>query len=610
MAFEPDFIEKVRESSNIVDEISKYTELKRAGDRYTGLCPFPDHHEKTPSFSVSESKQVYYCFGCKKAGNIYNFLQTLRGFSFPESVEYLAKKAGIAIPEQSHFKKNENQEKKNKKQWMYRVNAFASEFFHKYLRSLAANDPRVQYLAKRGLSPETIKTFKIGIAPDSWDSLLIEMQKNQVPLKLANEIGLIKQKEKGGFYDIYRNRLMFPIYSHMGDCIGFGGRTLGDDKAKYINSPDSEIFHKGNILYGLNETAKFIRTTDQVILVEGYMDFMALYSAGIKNVVAVLGTALTPQHAKLIKRYTKNIVVLFDGDASGKLAAERSLPILLSEDLLPKIVVVPQGQDPDDYIRNHGNESFLDLLQTARDLLLFIFHDQFKGYTGQPTEKVQILQTISPSLKLISDKSLLRLYVEEIADTLRQKPSWVYEFLQTHQAQASVSKSPKKLTQVSHKSVIENKGLIDLSRVPNAELYLVNLALMREKFLSQLTDEEVLKQFSSQEVRSLLNKLQGSYRQKTNDFDKLTALMANEVVPSSSITQHLDRSWSQMDEVALEKFFNDCLKKVQEAHLKNLQKSLKEKMRSSDASQRQQHLEQFMNIQKTRQALNNTKDSN
>ena len=534
----------------------------------------------------------------------------MRGFSFPESVEYLAKKAGIAIPEQSQFKKSESEEKKSKRQMMYKLNAFASEFFYKFLRSLAPNDQRVQYLAKRGLNPEVIKTFKIGIAPDSWDTFLNELNRARIPLKLASELGLIKQKEKGGFYDIYRHRLMFPIFSHLGDCIGFGGRTLGDDKAKYINSPESEIFHKGQIFYGLNETAKFIRSEDQVIVVEGYMDFMALYAVGIKNVVAVLGTALTPQHAKLLKRYTKNVLVLFDGDASGKLAAERSLPVLLAEDLLPRIVVIPKGQDPDDYIHQKGVEEFKQLMNSSQDLLLHVFNEQFKGYSGQPSEKVKVLKAIAPSLKLVPDRSLQRLYVEEMADTLRQKPAWIYEFLRSQARPAKPHLQPERLTEEPKKSVIESKTSINLSRVPKAELYLVNLAFIKESFLQKVGEEEMLKQFSSQEVKSLIEKLQSYYRQKTNDFDKLTALMANEVEPSSAITQHLDRSWSQMDEAALEKFFNDCLKKVQEAHLKSQQQSLKEKLRSSDPTQRQQHLEQFMNIQKSRQALNNIKESN
>ncbi|MCB9026975.1 MAG: DNA primase [Bdellovibrionaceae bacterium] len=608
MAFDPDFIEKVRESSRLVDEISKYTELKRSGDRYTGLCPFPDHHEKTPSFSVSELKQVYYCFGCKKAGNIYNFLQALRGFSFPESVEYLAKKAGIAIPQQEGFKKNDSQEKKTRKQMFYKINTFAMEYFHNCLKNLTPDDPRLKYLAKRSLTPEIIKTFKLGIAPDSWDSLANEIGRNQVPLALSSELGLIKQRDTGGYFDLYRHRLMFPIFSHLGDCIGFGGRTLGDDKAKYINSPESEIFHKGQIFYGLHDTAKYIRSADQVIVVEGYMDFMALYSSGIKNVIAVLGTALTPQHAKVLKRYTKNILILFDGDSSGKTAAERSLPILLTENLLPRVVIIPNAQDPDDFLREHGVQVFQKLLNSSQDLFLHVFQEQFKDYSAQPSEKVQIMERILPSLALVQDRPLQKLYIEEMADTLRQDPSWIMGYLKSQGAgfQTVVPRvTPKPLTKTPSPSVLDNKGQILLDKVPKAELILINLAFMKPKFLVGLEERDMVKQFSSQESIALIEKLLSLYRQRANDFDKFTALMASEVEPSSAITQHLDRSWSQMDDPALEKFFNDCLKKVQEDYLKLQQQALKERMRISDPSERQQQLEQFMNIQKHIKALNN-----
>ncbi|MCB0357823.1 MAG: DNA primase, partial [Bdellovibrionales bacterium] len=426
--------------------------------------------------------------------------------------------------------------KKHKKQTMVRLNAFAAEVMHKDLIQLTADDRRRQYLAKRGLTPEIIKTFKIGITPDSWDHLYNYLVRNHWPLNVATELGLVKKKDSGGYYDIYRNRLMFPIYSHLGDCIGFGGRTLGDDKAKYINSPESELFHKGQIFYGLNETAKYIRSQDQVIVVEGYMDFLALYAEGIKNVVAVLGTALTPQHAKLLKRYTKNVLVLFDGDASGKLAAERSLSVLLAEDLLPRIVVIPQGKDPDDFIKSKGKDEFLQFMNTSQDLFLHVFHQQFKNYSGQPSEKVKILKYIAPILKLVNDRTLQRLYVEEIADTLQQNVKWVYDYLNSQPREIKPGPINRVLTQEPSKSVYTPKSHFNLSRVPRAELYLVNMALMKESYLKKLTEEDLLKQFSSQQVKNFIEKLSELYRQKSNDFDKLTALVASEVEPSSAIT--------------------------------------------------------------------------
>jgi len=269
-----------------------------------GLCPFPDHNEKTGSFSVREDLQVYYCFGCKKSGTIYRFIEEMQGLSFPEVVQMLAHRAGIEIPkDESGFQVSDKYLQKVNQ--LKKVNKLAADYFHKQLCSLKPDDYRQRYVVQRSITPDIIKRFGIGLAHDSWDELTREFQKLKAPTGLAEELGLIKKKKQKGYYDAFRNRLMFPIFSLTGDCLGFGGRTLGSDKAKYLNSPESNLFHKGKILYGLYETAKHIRSEDRAIVVEGYMDCLALYQAGIKNVVAVLGTALTEDHAKLLRRFTK-----------------------------------------------------------------------------------------------------------------------------------------------------------------------------------------------------------------------------------------------------------------------------------------------------------------
>lgn len=553
----------------------------------------------------------------------------MQGLSFPEAVEQLARRAGIPLPESSSSKKYNDNKDKSKKQQMHKVNAFAADLYHKFLLSLDPKDPRSQYVSKRGLSDDIIKTFKIGLAPDSWEALTQELVKKQAPLDLSSQLGLIRKKEAGGYYDIFRNRLMFPIISHLGDCIGFGGRTLGDDNAKYINSPESDIFHKGKIFFGLNETAKYIRTADQAIVVEGYMDFMALYSAGVQNVVAVLGTALTPYHAKLIKRFTKNILVLFDGDSSGQTAAERSLPILLAEGLFPKYVGIPDSLDPDDYIKKLGVERFKKLIDGAQDLFLSIFQQNLQDYHGQPSDKVLVVNKMSESLNAITDNSLKRLYLEEIADTLQQKPEWVLSVLRsageskpapkvklaaTKVSSVNSANSSSPLTFFDDPSVSrrgENKegGKFQLQKAIKAEIYLINLFLFKEHFLKSWLENPERQQYLSQEVRAFVDKLVQIYRQNPNNFDKLTALLANEVEPEGVISRHLDTSWEQMDEGSLEKLFNDCLKKVQELDLKTKQRTLRDKLRSPDPQERQKHLEQFMNIQRTRQSLNNNNKS-
>ncbi|MCB0367681.1 MAG: DNA primase, partial [Bdellovibrionales bacterium] len=288
MRFSQDFIEKVRDANNLVDLVSRYTQLNRAGGRFTGLCPFPDHREKTPSFSVNDTQQLYYCFGCKKGGNIFKFVESMMGMNFPESVEWLARQAGIPVPQEMYQRSEKVVAHEKERKLMADINEFAAKVFESELSRSAESSPVREYLRRRGLTAEIIKTFRLGYAPNEWEKLSQLLKARKAPLAVAEKLGLVRERSQGrsGFYDLFRERLMFPIFAIDGRCIGFGGRVIGDGEPKYLNSPESALFHKGQILYGLSETAKFIRAEDSVIVVEGYMDLLALYQAGIKNVVA------------------------------------------------------------------------------------------------------------------------------------------------------------------------------------------------------------------------------------------------------------------------------------------------------------------------------------
>jgi DNA primase len=286
--FTQDFIDKVREANNIVEIIGQYTELKRAGARLMGRCPFPDHVEKTPSFSVTEDNQLYFCYGCKKGGNIFTFLEAYNGMSFPEAVEHLAKRSGIPMPVAEEMKNSSGQgrdQRRDQRDQLLKVNRAAGVFYHSCLKSEPSESVAQKYLVKRGLTVEIVEKFRLGFAPDDWQGLTHHFAARHVPFNLAEVVGLVKPKKgapKGdrdraeSYFDLFRNRLMFPIFSPTGDVVGFGGRTLGDDIAKYVNSSESPVFHKGRILYGLHETGKFIRAQDEAIVVEGYMDAIAL----------------------------------------------------------------------------------------------------------------------------------------------------------------------------------------------------------------------------------------------------------------------------------------------------------------------------------------------
>lgn len=336
-----------------------------------GRCPFPDHQEKTASFSVSEFKGVYHCFGCKKSGNVTTFLRDFNGMSFPDSIAYLAERNGIPITDDAYEnnRPDYSNEDKDQKKTLLRANKIAADFFKEMLKRQSTDSQIRQYVLKRKLNPETIEEFQIGYAPNEWEALGQQLNRSSIPVEVAEEAQLVRKRKEGqGYFDMFRDRLMFPIHSPTGDVLAFGGRIIEQGEPKYLNSPETPVFHKGKVLYGLAQTAKHIRSDDLVLVVEGYMDLVSIYQAGLKNVVATMGTALTPDHAKLIKRLTNNVVVLFDGDDAGKMAAERSLPILLSQGLFPRGLTLTEAKDPDEFVIKFGTEALKKQIDSAPDL--------------------------------------------------------------------------------------------------------------------------------------------------------------------------------------------------------------------------------------------------
>jgi DNA primase len=382
LRYPPEFVDRVQDANNLADIISQYTQLKQSGNGYMGRCPFPDHAEKTPSFSVSEAKQVYHCFGCKKSGNVFSFLRDYNGMSFPEAVEFLAERASIPLPEIKNEQQNEQySEQQDKKKQMLKANKVAAHFFSETLKRAPADHPIKAYIQKRKLQPETIEEFQIGYAPIEWEGLAHHLLKQNISTALAEEVRLIKaRKENNGHFDIFRDRLMFPILSPMQEVLAFGGRIHDQGEPKYLNSPETPVFNKSKVLYGLAHTAKYIRSEDAVIIVEGYMDLVSLFQAGLKNVAASMGTALTAEHAKLIKRLTTNVVVLFDSDEAGQRAAERSLPLLLAAGLYPKGLILTDAKDPDEYVTKFGMESLKQKIDTSPELFNMVLQMWMSDY--------------------------------------------------------------------------------------------------------------------------------------------------------------------------------------------------------------------------------------
>lgn len=612
MRFGSDFIERVREASSLAEIISQDSQLKGGGGRYMGLCPFPDHKEKSPSFSVSEDKQVYHCFGCKKSGDIFTYLEIMRGMSFPESVEYLAKRGGIEIPQElkNHV---QNLGREDERKALYSITELAAERFCDLLNSQPLDHPIWRYLESRQLNTEIIRKFQIGLSSDSWDDLVRIFQSRKIPLSLPLKLGLIRERAapSQGHYDLFRGRLMFPILSPTNQVIGFGGRVLGDELPKYINSTDSPIFHKGKTFYGLHETAKFIRSLDQVLILEGYMDFLALFARGIQNVAATLGTAFTIQHANLLKRYTRNVILLYDGDSAGKEGAFRALPLLLQAGIIPKAIFLDENLDPDDFVKKFGVAALKEKINSARELFLLLLDDRLKGYQGSAGEKIQLLDELGPILKLIPDKRLHDLYKAELQERLGVTPAWIASAL-TQIAPKPLSsegddRSATAGTQTPAPPVsapeLNKKVFIEIKDPPKAEVFLLNLALHRREFLDQTiasgilgNSESGVSELTNDGIRQVFNRVAEIYRHMPNEFDSLTALLMREVNPPSWVSQHLEKSYSELELEKGTKLVGDCIEKIRQSFYRDQKRQLASNMKGLSPQDQLKKLEQIMNI--------------
>lgn len=359
-------IDRIRDSVDIVDLISRYISLKKRGKNYKALCPF--HTEKTPSFTVNVQKQIFYCFGCGVGGNAFSFLMQYEKLSFIEAVKKLAGEAGIELP---RFR--EERAAGSEFDRLYRTHQFAADFYHDLLKKHYQHIG--DYLAQRGFTQESLHIFKIGFVPDAWDTLFKEITKKRMEIEPFQKSGLILQSEKESAkkYDRFRHRLMFPIHNVSGRIVAFGGRSLSDDpKApKYLNSPESPIYKKSQILFGLNFSKEWIRQEGYAIFVEGYMDYIQLFQNGIKNVVATSGTSLTKEHARLIRRYTADTVLCYDADTAGVNAALRGGEVLFQNNLNVQILLLPEGEDPDSFVRTNEASAFYALIEKAQDYFEF-----------------------------------------------------------------------------------------------------------------------------------------------------------------------------------------------------------------------------------------------
>ena len=413
MRYSDDIIEEVRQKNDIVDVVSQYVKLTRKGSSYFGLCPF--HNEKTPSFSVTPGKQMYYCFGCGAGGNVFNFIMEYENYTFGEALKHLAERAGVELPQIEYSR--EVQEKARQKAELLEINKQAAQYFYYQLRT-EKGQQGYQYLAGRGLSEETMRKFGLGYSDKFSDGLYRYLKSKGYQDERLRESGLFNVDERHGMYDKFWNRVIFPIMDVNNRVIGFGGRVMGDGKPKYLNSPETKIFDKSRNLYGLN----IARTTRKkyLILCEGYMDVISMHQAGFTNAVASLGTALTSGHASLLKRYTQEVLLLYDSDEAGVRAALRGIPILREAGVNSRVVNLHPYKDPDEFIKNMGPEAFEERLNQASDSFLFrvsIAESEFP--MNEPQGQNRFFERCAQMLLELKDELERNLYIEAIVKKYR-----------------------------------------------------------------------------------------------------------------------------------------------------------------------------------------------
>ncbi len=398
--FENDFIEQVRTANDIVSVISEYVPLKRKGQNYWGCCPF--HNEKTPSFSVNSDKGFFYCFGCKAAGNVFNFIMKYDNYTFSEALEKLANRANIPLPAMVQTPQDIARQKHRQRMW--EVNELAATFFHNCLMQTKMGEKGLAYLRGRGLTEETIITFRLGFAPDSWDKLLESFKARGYTEDFLVEAGLCR-RGNGKVYDYFRNRIIFPICDGKGRVVGFGGRVMDDSEPKYLNSQETNVFNKGQLLFAFDKAYKSVREKKQAILVEGYMDVISAHNRGVTNVVASLGTAFTREQGQLLLRQAEEIILAYDMDEAGKQAARRAIELTNGMDFKVRVLAMPDGKDPDDYVRNHGPAAFLKLVETAVPPFEYLVNEAMIAYDRSNLEgKMSIMNAVFPYIASIQEK--------------------------------------------------------------------------------------------------------------------------------------------------------------------------------------------------------------
>lgn len=534
-----DKLSEIRNAADIVDVISSRVILKKTGKDYSGLCPF--HTEKTPSFTVSPAKQIFHCFGCGTGGNVFNFLMLYENMTFPEAVETLSRQYGIPLPSRKMTEKEKQQI--SQRQHLQEINRKVMDFYRDILLKRPEGEHARRYLADRNTRREIIDKFGLGFAPGGWDSLVQFLKRHKIAMPMAEKAGLVAPRQSGGYYDRFRNRVIFPIFDATGQVVAFGGRVLDDAKPKYLNSPETPLYNKRRVLYGLNAAREKCRTEQSVFVVEGYFDLLSMHQFGIGNSVATLGTALTSEHVRRLKGYAKKAFLVFDSDEAGIKAAHRTTGIFIDEGMEAAVVLLPTGHDPDSFLFEFGTAEFFKIAEQALGLVDFQIQSAIERNGISLEGKIRIISELAQPLAQIADSAARSIYVRYLAEKISVDETTVLEKI------AGAQERPK---------AVEKPSVPGTPTVDRFEARVIAMMLQYPDILGEIRKQGVLEYFEDKKLKSIGERILGIYPHESATIAEFINRLEDEsqekLVASICIE---DAPWGEQScQMLLSQFFN------------------------------------------------------
>ena len=518
-----DKLAEIRNATDIVDIIAERVALKKAGKDHTGLCPF--HSEKTPSFTVSSTKQIFHCFGCGAGGDVFDFLIKFDGISFPEAVQALARRCGITLPSRQMTPSEKREFSEREK--LFDINKKVLAFYRQQLLRQPAGENALAYLEKRGFSREIVDRFGIGYAPDGWDNLIRFFRKEQIPLNLAEKSGLIiPRSSKSGYYDRFRNRVVFPIVDVTRQVIGFGGRVLDDAKPKYLNSPETPIYNKSRSLYGIHAAKDKCRESGIVYIVEGYFDLLAMHQHGVANAVATLGTSLTTSHIRMLRRgYAKKARLVFDSDTAGIKAALRSIGLFMNESVDVEIIVLPAGEDPDSFLFARGSEAFFELAERAKGAIEFLIESAVETHGLSMQGKIRVVDELKQPLADIQDSVARSIYIRHLAERLGVDESAVLDRVKAakHQKSKTATKGRSSAKSAESRQTAETDSANN-----RIEARVVAMMLQFPDIVPTIEKQRIIDYFDNIKLKKLAELIVSNPPKATDDITQLLNRMPDD----------------------------------------------------------------------------------